>query len=89
MAPPDSVIQVTFLTFHVEQSYDCSYDYLKIFDNNTNIGSGALMGTFCGYRLPPSILSSSNIITIVFTSDNSIAGDGFLISYNQIKESNG
>lgn len=89
MSPPDTVIQLTFLTFHVEQSFDCSYDNLKIFDNNTDIGTGALIGTFCGYRLPPTILSSSNIITIDFTSDNSIAGDGFLISYNQIKESNG
>ena len=39
------------------------------------------MGRFCGSVLPPDLTSSDNLVTIIFSSDHSIAGDGFTASY--------
>lgn len=89
MAPPGKIIQLTWMTFNLEQSYDCLYDNLQIFDNNTDIGLGGLLGKYCGYTLPPVMLSSSNMMTLDFNSDNTIHGDGFLVSYTFINENNG
>ncbi|ENN74285.1 hypothetical protein YQE_09257, partial [Dendroctonus ponderosae] len=85
-APPGNVVQLTWLTFNVEQSIGCSYDSVKIFDNNTDPGRGGLLGTFCGYHLPPIMLSTSNIMTIYFSSDHTISDAGFIASYIFIKE---
>ncbi|CAG9816798.1 unnamed protein product [Phaedon cochleariae] len=88
IAPPNHVIQLTWMQFNVEQSYECSYDNVQVFDNNTDLGLGGLMGKFCGFTLPPVLLSSSNTMTIVFTSDITVSMDGFLASYTTIEEEN-
>ncbi|CAH1121617.1 unnamed protein product [Ceutorhynchus assimilis] len=89
MAPLQKVIQLTWITFNLEQSFDCSYDNVQVFDNNTGTeGMGGLLGKYCGFTLPPVMLSSSNIMTIDFTSDNTIHGDGFLVAYTFILEKN-
>ncbi|XP_023016013.2 cubilin [Leptinotarsa decemlineata] len=88
IAPPQNVIQLTWMTFNLEQSYDCSYDNVQVFDNNTDLGMGGLIGKYCGFNAPPILLSSSNMMTVVFTSDVSINMDGFLASYTFIPEKN-
>ncbi|KAG5893859.1 hypothetical protein JTB14_005468 [Gonioctena quinquepunctata] len=88
IAPPENIIQLTWMTFNVEESYDCNYDNVQVFDNNTELGMGGLMGKYCGFKLPPVLLSSSNIMTIIFTSDITISMDGFLASYTFVPEHN-
>ncbi|KAG5881774.1 hypothetical protein JTB14_021144 [Gonioctena quinquepunctata] len=88
IAPPQNVIQLTWMTFNVEESYECTYDNVQVFDNNTELGMGGTMGKFCGFKLPPILLSSSNIMTILFTTDITISMDGFLASYTFIPEHN-
>ncbi|XP_060536860.1 cubilin [Cylas formicarius] len=87
IAPPGKVIQLTWMMFSLEQSFDCTYDYVQIFDNATE-GLGGLMGKYCGHTLPPVMLSTSNIMTITFISDTTISSEGFLASYTFIKETN-
>ncbi|KAJ8930434.1 hypothetical protein NQ314_016760 [Rhamnusium bicolor] len=89
IAPPKQIVQLTWMTFNLEQSYECSYDNVQVFDNNTELGMGGLIGTYCGFTLPPILLSSSNIMTVVFTTDITIHMDGFLASYTFIPETNG
>ncbi|XP_050497170.1 cubilin-like [Diabrotica virgifera virgifera] len=88
IAPPMFVIQLTWMTFNIESSYECAYDYVQVFDNNTDLGQGEQMGKFCGFSLPPMLLSSSNIMSIFFTTDVTVSMDGFLASYIFIHEKN-
>ena len=75
-----TVIRLTWLTFAVEESNDCTFDSVEIYDGNVrnNLTS---MGRFCGNDLPPAMTSSSNALTVVFKSDSSIAREGFTASF--------
>ncbi|XP_056646391.1 cubilin [Diorhabda sublineata] len=88
IAPPTNVIQLTWMTFNVEPSYECAYDNVQIYDNNTDLGQGVLMGKFCGFTLPPMLLTSSNMMSIYFSTDVTVSMDGFLASYIFIQEKN-
>lgn len=81
IAPPKNTITLSWLLFNIEQSYECIYDNVKLFDNNTDFGRGEEIGVFCGSQVPPTFTSSSNIITILFYSDNSVNQGGFLATY--------
>ncbi|KAJ8936435.1 hypothetical protein NQ318_015581, partial [Aromia moschata] len=88
IAPPQNVIQLTWITFNLEQSHECRYDSVEVYDNNTALGTGDLMGKFCGFTLPRPLLTLSNTMTIVFTTDITIHMDGFRAAYVFIPESN-
>lgn len=88
-APKNHVIQLTWVTFHLEYSVNCAYDSITVYDNNTGPGLGGLMGKFCGNTPPETMFSSSNLMTIVFESDTSISMDGFLGAYSFLPENQG
>lgn len=88
-APPGYVVQITWMTFRLELSINCTYDSVQIYDNNTDTNMGGLMGRFCGSKLPPTLLSSSNLVTIIFSTDATITSDGFVASYTFVQEKNG
>ncbi|KAF7287446.1 hypothetical protein GWI33_001415 [Rhynchophorus ferrugineus] len=88
VAPPTKIIQLTWITFELEFSPDCNYDYVKVFDNTTDSGQGDLIGTYCNNKLPPVLLSQSNIVTVDFASDGSINNGGFSISYAFLRKNN-
>uniref|UniRef100_A0A7N6BCP5 Mannan-binding lectin serine peptidase 1 n=1 Tax=Anabas testudineus TaxID=64144 RepID=A0A7N6BCP5_ANATE len=64
-------------TFDVEDHPDvsCPYDYVKI------TAGGSDLGPFCGDRSPGVIETDSNIVTIVFHSDNSGENLGWRLTY--------
>ncbi|CAG9855166.1 unnamed protein product [Phyllotreta striolata] len=86
IASPQEVIKLTWLTFYIEESNTCAYDNVQVFDNNTDLGTGVLMGKFCGFTLPPTLLSSSNIMTITFKTDITVNMDGFLATFVTLQE---
>lgn len=88
-APPGNVIQISWLNFQIEKSYECSYDAVEIFDNNTESGQASSIGKFCGQVTPPAMLSTSNLVTIIFHSDVTYNMGGFLATYNVLHESTG
>lgn len=88
-APVGYVIQLTWMSFQVESSIGCVYDRVTVYDNNTISGTSDLIGKYCGSRVPLTLLSSNNIITIKFESDRTINLDGFLATYSFINERNG
>ena len=63
----------------MELHVDCSYDSLKIYDGDNT--TSPLIGSFCGQHSPGSILSSGNYLYMVFKSDMSGGGQGFVANY--------
>lgn len=86
VAPPGNVIQLSWLLFQLEQSSVCSFDYVEVYNNHT---TNELLGKYCGTSLPPTLISSSNVITIKFVTDSSINYEGFMASYTFVDETSG
>ncbi|KAL1493429.1 hypothetical protein ABEB36_011486 [Hypothenemus hampei] len=86
-APLGYVIKLTWLSFNIEQSSDCSFDYVSVYDNGTS-DNQKLLGVYCGNKLPPVLLTQSNIATITFNSDATYQLEGFSLSYIFIKDEN-
>ncbi|KAL3289762.1 hypothetical protein HHI36_023157 [Cryptolaemus montrouzieri] len=71
-APPGFIVRISWSTFEVESSYSCSTNYVNVYENSSNSKDSVLIGSYCGSRLPPVILTMSNIATIstVFRNSN-------------------
>ncbi len=76
-APPNSSVKVQFLEFDLEESTNCVYDYLKIY-NGLNTGA-PLIGTYCGTTSPGTIVASnpSGALTFQFHADEGVTGTGW------------
>ncbi|XP_063636066.1 cubilin-like [Cydia splendana] len=80
---PETKIRITFVSFALERSLRCKYDYLKIYDGPSP--DSRLYGKFCGNTYPKtSFISSSNSVFIKFQTDYNIASAGFKITYESI-----
>ncbi|XP_045482434.1 cubilin [Harmonia axyridis] len=87
-APPGNLIRVIWVTFQLKQRYICDQENVKVFDNNTYSGRGGLIGKYCGNKIPPSFISTSNIVTLILQlARTRIISSGFTLSYNFVKES--
>ncbi|XP_068117799.1 ovochymase-2-like isoform X2 [Hyperolius riggenbachi] len=71
---PKFKIQVEFLMFDVEPHKDCVFDYVIIY---YDLAGTVVAGKFCGAVLPPKIVSTSNVLQIVFSSDSFVNHIGF------------
>nr|VZI15898.1 unnamed protein product [Spirometra erinaceieuropaei] len=60
-------VVLTFENFELEDTPDCQYDYLKIFDGPSD--SSPLLRTSCGTQIPADISSTGNTMTVVFGTD--------------------
>ncbi|XP_037366570.1 cubilin isoform X2 [Talpa occidentalis] len=83
LVQPDYLIHLIFTKFHLEFHYNCTNDYLEVYDTN----SGTSLGKYCGKSVPPSLTSSGNSLILVFVADSHLAYEGFLINYEAIRES--
>lgn len=82
-APPDHFVRLTFLTFDLEPEASCRYDYVQVFGGLD--GSGGSYGTFCGTKMPPEIVSTSEALLVRFRTDDSLVFKGFSASYQMVK----
>ncbi|KAF5295928.1 hypothetical protein FQR65_LT10359 [Abscondita terminalis] len=82
-APPGYAIQLTWVMFHLEESSTCGFDYVEVYNNHT---VSELMGRYCGNKVPPTLISSSNVVTVKFVSDQSLNYEGFILSYALVDE---
>ncbi|XP_071475764.1 cubilin [Marmota flaviventris] len=73
-------IRLVFDKFYLEFHYNCSKDYLEVYDT----GSETFLGRFCGKSIPPSLTSSDNSIMLIFVADSDLAYEGFTIKYEAI-----
>ncbi|XP_031795774.1 cubilin [Sarcophilus harrisii] len=76
-------IRLSFLKFHLDFHYNCTSDYLEVFDSGTK----TTLGRYCGKSVPPSIMSSSNILMLRLVTDADIAYEGFSVTYTSIDAS--
>uniref|UniRef100_A0A2H8TEF1 Cubilin n=1 Tax=Melanaphis sacchari TaxID=742174 RepID=A0A2H8TEF1_9HEMI len=75
-----SQIQITWLTFSLENQLSCNNDYVEIYDNS-NSGNSSKIARYCGTKVPPVLTSLGNRLTIIFKTDHSVAQDGFMLNY--------
>ncbi|XP_070174131.1 cubilin-like [Littorina saxatilis] len=78
--PEGLIIQLTFDTISIEQASTCGFDSVAVYDGESTINT-TLVGRYCGSTPPAVITSTNNQLTVVFSSDNSIASEGFSASY--------
>ncbi|XP_071443305.1 cubilin [Hetaerina americana] len=80
--PVGERIRVTFMTFHVEDSNGCRFDYVQI--HNGNSENSPLMARLCGVNVPRPYLSTGNTMMIQFKTDASVSGKGFHLRYETV-----
>ena len=75
------VISLQFTAFDIEAESTCAYDHLTITD-----GDGTtLMEKSCGNSLPAAIRSTSNVVNLVFTTDDYDGGNsGWSVSWSAV-----
>ncbi|GAB6032010.1 hypothetical protein CHUAL_010385 [Chamberlinius hualienensis] len=86
-APPGNMVRITFSNFALESHWRCDFDYVAVYDNVTEENSLRRMGKFCGFRIPPTLTSSDNLVLIIFRSDLSLARDGFSLTFTTLDAS--
>lgn len=70
-------VKIQFLAFNLENSTDCMYDYLEIFNGKDT--QGTMLGRFCSDRSPGTIVSSDSTgaLTLHFHSDEGVSASGW------------
>ncbi|XP_046746481.1 cubilin-like [Diprion similis] len=77
--PVGERIKITWVSFDVETSTSCSWDFVEVREGMDV--RGPLIGRYCGSMLPQSLRSESNVVLIRFKSDASLQGKGFKLNY--------
>ena len=70
--------------FSLESDSACSFDGVHIHDGPSSWYSR--LAYFCGSCLPVPVLSSSNTIYVIFTTDNTITDYGFSAKYTAVQD---
>uniref|UniRef100_A0A8C1I6Q0 Cubilin (intrinsic factor-cobalamin receptor) n=1 Tax=Cyprinus carpio TaxID=7962 RepID=A0A8C1I6Q0_CYPCA len=79
---PGNRLQLSFIMFQLQQSSDCSSDYLEVREGHS---TGTLVGRFCGGSLPSNYTSiTGHILWIKFVSDSSVSGAGFRAVFSHL-----
>ncbi|KAI3353391.1 hypothetical protein L3Q82_019924 [Scortum barcoo] len=76
-------IELSFITFEVEEEADCGYDYIELY--NGYDASSHRLGRFCGSGPREGIYSPGGTMLIRFHSDDTISKKGFHIRYTSTK----
>ncbi|XP_055944726.1 cubilin-like isoform X2 [Argiope bruennichi] len=80
----DQVLQITFDRFDLEPSTTdaCVYDFVELRED-TNPES-AVIGRYCGSRIPSSLITSGNRLYILFHSDEKNNKAGFKLRFQSV-----
>ncbi|XP_075408563.1 cubilin [Tenrec ecaudatus] len=82
VSSPGNQLQLSFTTFQLEDSQDCSRDFVEMREANA---TGLLVGRYCGHVLP---LNYSSIVGenlwVRFVSDGSGSGRGFQATFTHV-----
>lgn len=79
---PQQVLNLTFVSFDLEEDAECSRDWLQIHDGNSL--ASQMIGRFCGKELPlgGNIVSSQNQLFFWFRTDNATNRPGFQMTWH-------
>ncbi|KAK2531299.1 Cubn [Columba livia] len=78
-APRNHTISLFFHAFSLEDSIQCSRDFLEV-RNGSDVQS-PLLGRFCGNTVPSPIFPQNHVVYLRFKSDFSGAHDGYEITW--------
>ncbi|XP_045916959.1 cubilin [Micropterus dolomieu] len=81
--PEGYVVTLDFLSFDVEGG-SCHFDFVEVRDGSTS--SSPLLGTFCGFEIPPKLQSTQRSMYIYFKTDSSVRNHGFEVAYGSALE---
>ncbi|XP_063599667.1 cubilin-like [Penaeus indicus] len=81
--PEGTLILFHFLSFDLEYSEDCVFDYLEL-EDLSRPGQYLGGGRLCGSEVPDDIYSFSNQVVVRFRSDSSVVGPGFVVSFDSL-----
>ena len=70
----------------IENHDNCVYDYLEVRDGSD--ATSALIGRYCGYKIPDDIKSTGNKLYVKFVSDGSVQKAGFAAKFVKGKNEN-
>ncbi|XP_025835939.1 cubilin-like, partial [Agrilus planipennis] len=84
IAPAGKIIKLTWDTFSLE---DCPYDHVIVYDISNTFGKREI-GTYCGFRIPPIIMSSENMLEIQFITDATKTTGQFSLNYVFLEDKN-
>ncbi len=79
---PESTIKLRFLEFQLEDHPSCFNDYIEIYDGDK---TKTFLGRYCGQRFPEFIRSSSNVVEIIFVSNEKVSRTGLQLHYTSEK----
>ncbi|KAH8286857.1 hypothetical protein KR018_002895 [Drosophila ironensis] len=82
---PGQVLNLTFTQFDLQNSTDCSADFLQLHDGRSL--TARFLGRYCGFGLPGlngTVLTSQDQAFFWFRSDNETQGKGFNVVWNSI-----
>lgn len=78
VAPLRSSVHLNWISFDMEESDDCAFDYVSVSDGT----NGTASRRYCGTNIPAVMTSISNVIRITFVSDSSVRSQGFSLTYS-------
>nr|CAD7464717.1 unnamed protein product [Timema tahoe] len=80
-APVGKRVTLRFTSLKIEQHMSCNYDYIEPYDDKTT-SEKKRMGRYCGDldSDPPTIHSTGRYLSLLFVTDGSSQGEGFLAS---------
>nr|XP_045611847.1 cubilin-like [Procambarus clarkii] len=86
VAPPGTVLRITWLSFDLEAQAECQYDYVEIRESSSDaadVGNCCqnIIRRYCGTRLPGGFSTYSRRVIVRFISDSSVVRPGFTLSY--------
>ncbi|NWV64038.1 CUZD1 protein, partial [Malurus elegans] len=80
-APKNSKINLQFQDFFLELDRNCQLDFTAVYDGPTT--DSRLLGKVCG-RAQPTFESSSNMMTVVLSTDDATSYRGFSAQYSSV-----
>ncbi|XP_037084279.1 tolloid-like protein 2 [Pollicipes pollicipes] len=84
-APVGYNVRLRFLTFELEDEQDCGYDGVEVLDGFDE--TAHVPHKYCGNQVPPPIVSTREVLRVLFKSDDTINSKGFSAAY-EIVDSN-
>ncbi len=83
--PLGTRVRIEFTKFELEESQNCKFDKIEIFEGQSSESEEGLIGRYCGTNKPNVITSLTNVVTVKFTTDWSGSEEGFQLSYKLSK----
>lgn len=75
--PPQYRIRLEFMDFQLEASRSCQYDFVLVMDGSPS--SPTALGKFCGNSSKNVVDSRTNVMTVLFKSDETKTKKGFQV----------